>query len=213
MVGKALVVDEDFLMRGHVVESLQKEGISVMEAGSREEARRLLNYRRFDLVFSDLDIYDACGLREFGRGQKRDASAIHIVMTSFSTVERAIKAVRNGAYDYLMKPFSLEQVSIIVLRVRELLKLRAKIGVLEEQVGQAGVEGDDLKMAEPATPSPTHPTTANLQDLERQTIIRVLHETGGSRAVMAEKLGISVRTLRNKLTQYKQEALFDLCRN
>ena len=209
MMGKALVADNDFLMRGFVVESLRKEGFAVVEARSSDEARRLLGSQCFELVFSDLNMYAACGLGRASRCQQYNAGANHIVLTSFGTVERAIEIVKQGAYDYLIKPFSLEQVSIIVLRVRELLELRTQIDVLEEQVEQASFAGGGCA-TETAATSLSHPAITNLQDLERQTIIRVLHETDGRRGVMAKKLGISVRTLQNKLNQYRQEMQLQL---
>ncbi len=204
MMETALVVDDDFLMRGYTVESLQKEGIFVIEASTGEEARRLQASQRFDLVFADLEIFEAAG-----KGFKLEPDAIHIVMTSFRTVEKAIQSVGNGAYDYLVKPFSAEQVSVIVSRTRELLKLRAQIEMLEKKMDHPSVAAAGLPTVVPELPAAQSSTT-NLQDLERQTIIRVLHETRGSRSVMAEMLGISVRTLRNKLTRYKQEASLQL---
>lgn len=206
MMEKALVVDGDFLMRGHVVDSLEKEGVSVMEAASRAEARRLLEHRHYDLVFSDLDIYGTRIPKEFGNSPKDNANVVYVVMTSFSMVERAIEAVRNGAYDYLVKPFSLDQVTVIVSRAREVLKLRTQIGLLEERVDQTG----SSSVKSPTVTTSALLSTLNLQELERQTIFRAMHETGGRRGVMAEKLGISVRTLRNKLTQYKQESALQM---
>lgn len=207
MVEKALVVDDDFLMRGYTVESLQKEEIAVVEACNVEEAGRRLACQRFDFIFADLRI-----LETGERVLNQNPDALRIVLTSFSNVDRAIHFVKGGAYDYLVKPFSPEQVSLVVSRARELIKLRSRLGRLELQLRQA--EDCVPQTAEAVSASaafqPEESATTNLQDLERQTIIRVLHETGGSRSVMAEKLGISVRTLRNKLTQYKQKALLQL---
>lgn len=193
----ALVVDDDFLMRGYAVESLQKEGVRVIEASTAEDVRHLQASQRFDLVFADLEFFYT------GKGIKFDPDAIHIVMTSFRSVDRAIQLVGNGVYDYLVKPFSAEQVSVIVSRTRELFELRSQI----EQLEKMGMS--NKATVEPERP-PQQPSTTNLQDLERQTIIRVLNETSGSRSVMAKMLGISVRTLRNKLTQYKEESSLQL---
>ncbi|MDF7800905.1 helix-turn-helix domain-containing protein [Pontiellaceae bacterium B1224] len=202
MMETALVVDNDFLMRGYAVESLQREGIHTFEASSIEEAHRLLAGQRFDLVFADIEM--------FGTGREASVSgqdAIHIVMTSFRNVEKATQLIGNVAYDYLVKPFSTDQVSIIVSRTRELFKLRAQIEELQNKMGRtcAVAQHEEARAL-----TSVQPAITNLQDLERQTIIRVLNETCGSRSRMAEKLGISVRTLRNKLTQYKQETSLPL---
>lgn len=191
----ALVVDNDFLMRGYVVESLKNAGLFVVEAPSGAEASRLLIERKFDLVFADLEFFEPTGTR-----LKLMPDTVYVVMSPFRAVERAIPLVGNGVYDYLVKPFSTEQVSVILLRTRELLSLQSKIRRLENEK-ESPVTG----VARPPVGDADLPSTYNLQELERATIIRVLHETKGRRSVMAEMLGISVRTLRNKLSQYKQD--------
>jgi DNA-binding NtrC family response regulator len=203
MAETALVVDDDFLMRGYAVERLKQEGVFVIETSAGEEFHRLQANRKFDLVFADLDLFLAAD------GVFNNVSGtIYVVMTSFRNVDKAIQLVNNGGvYDYLMKPFSPEQVSVIISRTRELLKLRAQIELLEKKTARGNF---DLQSGAGSQVSSVSGSITNLQDLERQTIIRVLHETRGSRSVTAERLGISVRTLRNKLTQYKQEASLQL---
>ncbi|WP_322607061.1 helix-turn-helix domain-containing protein [Pontiella agarivorans] len=201
MMETALVVDEDFLMRGYALDRLKQEGVYAIEASSGKELLRLQASQKFDLVFADLDIFQtADGVFN------REPDTIYVVMTSFRNVDKAIQLVSSGkVYDYLVKPFSPEQVSVIISRTRELLRLRAQIELLEKKAAPA-----DRRPQPMASPGVSSESTTNLQDLERQTIMRVLHETRGSRTVMAEKLGISVRTLRNKLTQYKQDASIQL---
>jgi DNA-binding NtrC family response regulator len=203
MMETALVVDDDFLMRGYAVDRLKQEDVFTIEASSRNELFRLQTSQKFDLVFADLDIFQAVdGVLN------RESGTVYVVMTSFRNVDKAIQLVNNGGvYDYLVKPFSPEQVSVIISRTRELLKLRAQIELLEKKATP-----DNLSLQSIPGPkvSSRSESITNLQDLERQTIMRVFHETCGSRSVMAERLGISVRTLRNKLTQYKQDASLQL---
>ncbi|MDF7808035.1 helix-turn-helix domain-containing protein [Pontiellaceae bacterium B12219] len=203
MMETALVVDDDFLMRGYAVDRLKQEGVFAIEASSGKELSRLQASQKFDLVFADLDIFQAAdGLFH------RETDTVYVVMTSFRNVDKAIKLVSSGGvYDYLLKPFSPEQVSVIISRTRELLRLRTQVELLQKKVVPADRGPQTVAASEISTESEA---ITNLQDLERQTIMRVLHETRGSRSVMAERLGISVRTLRNKLTQYKQEASLQL---
>lgn len=192
---KALVVDGDFLMRGFAADSLGREGVQVEEASTACEALRLQAAEPYDFIFADLEI-----LGTDGRGLRRDPAALVVVTTSFRTMEKAIQMVKQGkTYDYLVKPFSADQVAVILERAREVLKLRAHIRMLEGQPADRGPEA-------PVAEAGAVPAITNLQELERQTILRVMDETGGSRNRMAEMLGISVRTLRNKLSRYRQEA-------
>ncbi len=202
VVDTALVIDDDFLMRGYVVDSLQREGIIAMEACSIEEARRMLDYHHFDLVFSDRKLVGSDVSTLKNKSLKPERESLHVIMTSFAAVEQAVETVNNGAYDYLIKPFSPEQVSLVVSRARELLALRTQTGTLEMQAGQARAAGDDSTTTGPEFEIEI---TTNLRELERKAILHVMEETGGNRKIMASKLGVSVRTLQNKLNQYRQE--------
>jgi DNA-binding NtrC family response regulator len=205
MMEKALVVDGDFLMSGYAVESLRREGLLVLEAATAAEASRLQAEHDFDIIFADLDLVSS-----HGRSFMCSSDTLLVVTTSFRMVEKAIVHVKNGAYDYLVKPFSEEQVSVVVTRARELFKLKERIGHLEkEHTGSTAMK--------PASESFSGFQIAdyedqinNLQELERRTILRVFRETGGSRNRMAEILGISVRTLRNKLVSYKQDTMLQV---
>lgn len=197
-----MVVDSDFLMRGHVADSLESEGIAVLEADNKDEVFRLLGKTQVDVVFADLSTIKPMG-RHAGRAMS-DSRIAWVVMTSFGTVDQAIDLVKNeGAYDYLVKPFSAAQVSVTLARLREVLRLREQVNELEQQIRQSS--GRDA-VPEPLRIAALLPSssTSNLQELERETILRVMQETAGCRGTMAERLGISVRTLRNKLNQYRE---------
>ncbi|MBN2685692.1 MAG: response regulator [Pontiellaceae bacterium] len=198
----ALIVDSDFLMRGYVAESLRNEGIAATEADDESDAFRIMNGTRIDLVFADLKLLKKLEART--RRTILKVEPIWVALTSFGDVDLAIELVKQGVYDYLVKPFTPAQVSIVVLRLNEVFELQSKINALEERMGKT----DELPERKEQGRRPGTPRfeTANLQVLERETIIRVMEETGGCRNAMAERLGISVRTLRNKLNQYRQEA-------
>lgn len=202
-IDTALIVDSDFLMRGYVVESLRNERIVAVEAGNESDALRVMSGTRIDLVFADIKLLKKLEDRVHRSISNREP--IWVALTSFGDVDLAIELVKQGAYDYLVKPFSPAQVSIVVLRLKEVFKLQSKINELEEQMGKTD-ELPERKAFRQNLGTPRF-ETANLQELERETIIRVMEESGGCRNAMAERLGISVRTLRNKLNQYRQEAV------
>ncbi len=203
-INTALVVDGDFLMRGYVVEVLQQEGVAVLEADTREAALRHLDDGRLDVVFADLNIIATLDKGRIRPGMP-GVCPDWVITASFNAVDRAVDYLRRGACDYLLKPFSPAQVSVALSRIRESRQLKCQLNELERQaVGTAALSctANAFSDADPYG-------TTNLQEIERQTIIRVFQETGGCRGLMADMLGISVRTLRNKLNQYRQEdALF-----
>lgn len=203
MEENALVIDDDFLMRGFAVDSLKKQGLFVVEASTAAEANQLMEYRHFDFVFVDLKIMESVRSKVMS-----SQNTLMVVVTSFNTVDRAIIAVHDGAYDYIVKPFSSEQVDLVISRARQLIELKSQIAELENQMKAATFMIENSEVPTMTASFQTNETiTNNLQELERETILRVMDETNGRRAIMADILGISVRTLRNKLTQYKQENL------
>ncbi|MBN2704006.1 MAG: response regulator [Pontiellaceae bacterium] len=199
----ALIVGSDFLMRGSVAESLRHEGIASIEADDEVEAIRVMIGTRVDLVFADLKLLKKLEARL--RKSMLNLEPIWIALTSFGELDLAIELVKQGVHDYLVKPFTPAQVSIVVLRLKEIFELQSKISALEERM-QKPDELPERKEQGRRVGAPRFETT-NLQELERETIIRVMEETGGCRNAMAERLGISVRTLRNKLNQYRQDAV------
>ncbi len=199
----ALIVSSDFLMRGSVAESLRNEEIAAIEVSEESDAFRVMSGTRVDLVFADLKLLKK--LEAHLRQSTLSVEPIWVALTSFGELDLAIELVKQGVQDYLVKPFTPAQVSIVVLRLKEIFELQSKINALEERM-QKPDELPERKEQGRRTGAPRFETT-NLQELERETIIRVMEETGGCRNTMAERLGISVRTLRNKLNQYRQDAV------
>ena len=135
VVETALVVDDDFLMRDFLMESLKRERIQVLEAEDGYRAKELLATNHVDLAFIDLKMPGISGMDILKYIQKTGLATIPIIVTAFGTVEHAVEAVKNGAYDFLMKPFSPEQVSMILNRSCELLRLRSHNRYLREELG------------------------------------------------------------------------------
>ena len=126
---KALVVDDDDLIRSNVAEVLSNEGWEVSEAASAEQALELLHRDTWSLVFCDVRLsaknnhegYDV--LRSFTEEQPE---AQIVLMTGHGSAVGALDAVSSGAYDYLMKPFEIEDVKRISQAVRRGIEKRAR---------------------------------------------------------------------------------------
>jgi two-component system response regulator AtoC len=131
----ALVVDDDVLMREFVVETLLREGIQVTQAGNGLEGRKLLEEKAFDIAFLDLKMPGLDGLQLLKHMKTAGVETLPVIITAFGTVEKAVEAMRAGAYDFLMKPFSPEQVEIILKRAREWVALQAQNTYLQEELG------------------------------------------------------------------------------
>ena len=131
----ALVADDDVLMREFVVETLTRSHIQVTQVSNGIEARRLLEEKAFDLTFLDLKMPGMDGMQVLKFIKTTGLETLPIIVTAFGTVEKAVEAMKMGAYDFLMKPFSPEQVEIIIKRAKEWVELQAQNEYLQEELG------------------------------------------------------------------------------
>lgn len=134
-VENVLVVDDDVLMREFVVETLTRNGIRVTEASDGIQAKKLLDERAFDMAFLDLKMPGMDGMDVLRHMKESGIEALPVIITAFGTVEKAVDAMKIGAYDFIMKPFSPEQVEIILKKAQELVTLQARNEYLQEELG------------------------------------------------------------------------------
>lgn len=134
-IESALVADDDILMREFVVETLSRSGVQVTQVGNGLEAKNLLAEKHFDLSFLDLKMPGMDGMQVLKFIKETNIETLPVIITAFGTVEKAVEAMKMGAYDFLMKPFSPEQVEIIIKRTKEWVNLQAQNAYLEEELG------------------------------------------------------------------------------
>lgn len=131
-----LIIDDETNLRKTLAEILCGKGYDILEAGDGSEALDLLGKRTPDLIFTDWRMPKVGGedVLRYVRSDQRLAAIPLIVITAFGSSHNAIEAVRLGAYDFVMKPFDLEEISLTVERAlahsslnREVTDLRARI--------------------------------------------------------------------------------------
>ena len=111
-----LIVDDDEVTLKLLREIFAKEGYPIRLAQSGEEAVAILREQAFPIVVSDIRMLELDGMAVLKEAKKRDASSAVILMTGFGSVEGAIEAVRQGAFDYLSKPFKMDHLKSLVSR-------------------------------------------------------------------------------------------------
>jgi len=114
-----LVADDDAVARDLLVEVLEREGYRVRAAGGGAEAIALAERELFDVALVDLRMPDADGLAVLERLVAREPAPAVLILTAFAAMDTAIEAIRRGAYDYLSKPFRLEEIKRAVRRMLE----------------------------------------------------------------------------------------------
>src|SRR5271167_1565916 len=104
-----LIVDDEEAVCWALERALTREGHSVAVAASAEQAFALLKRRRPDAVILDVRLPGMDGLTALGRIRELSGDAPVVVITAFGNLSTAVRAVENGSFDYLTKPFDLSQ--------------------------------------------------------------------------------------------------------
>src|SRR3990172_2086360 len=112
---RVLVVDNDTEMLALLRRHLEAEGMAVVTAGGGGEAIPSLEDQDFDVILTALVMDEVGGLDVLAAAQRAHPPTRVILMTAFGSLETAIDAIRQGAYDYLTKPFNLTQVTLAYL--------------------------------------------------------------------------------------------------
>ena len=123
---RILVVDDERVIREIIADLLSMEGFAVRTANDGAEALVELSRQQYDLVLSDLKMPNMGGIELLAAIQKHTPNVVTIIMTGFGTVETAIDAMKRGAYDYILKPFKVEEVVHVIRRGLEKQKLQAE---------------------------------------------------------------------------------------
>jgi FixJ family two-component response regulator len=123
---RILVVDDERVIREILSEFLTLEGFSVHTVEDGEKALTELRLRPYDLLITDLKMPRVSGLQLLERIEAERLGVLTVLMTGFGTVETAIEAMKKGAYDYLLKPFKVEEVIHVVRRALYRQRLQAE---------------------------------------------------------------------------------------
>lgn len=137
-----LIVEDDPAISRLLVEVVKLEGFQVSAAACAQAALDALTQHPADILLTDFKLPDRDGLSLLEQVMRDDAQTIGIIMTGFGTVDLAVKAMKLGATDILVKPFEPDQVVLLLKRVREIQRLRRENGLLK----QAVVRGANVRL-------------------------------------------------------------------
>lgn len=147
---EVLIVDNDQAHAETVAEALARTGFHCCVATSGAEGARRIEERPFDVVITDLVMNDVDGLGILARAKQEQPEAEVILMTGHGTVPSAVEAMRQGAFNYLLKPLDLKQLRASAEKAAENARLRrTNLELkrrLDEKFGFEGVVGDSPQM-------------------------------------------------------------------
>jgi two-component system response regulator PilR (NtrC family) len=147
---KILVVDDELSMREFLEIMLSREGYHVQGAADAQAAIQLARTEEFDLVITDIRMPGGGGLEVLRRIKEFSPETIVMMISAFASTETAVEAMKQGAYDYIPKPFNVDEVKLSIKNAlerrrleRENLRLKRE---LKESVGPGNLIGSSPQM-------------------------------------------------------------------
>src|SRR6202045_3192243 len=129
-----VIVDDERAVRDVCREVAQSLGFNTTVAESAEHTYRLIDSQPIDVVLLDLKLPGAGGLEALHKIKQRRPDAEIVVVTGYATVQSAVKAMKNGAYDYVTKPFTIDELKLLLQRVAAHLRLKTENRMLREKI-------------------------------------------------------------------------------
>ena len=147
---RVLIVEDESLIRWSLRQKFKERGYRVVEAEDGQSALDAFDADFFDLVMLDYKLPDITGLDVLRGIRKVDQDAIVIMMTAYSTIETAVEAIKLGAFNYIAKPFQMEELLLTVDKALETTQLRREVRELRrhlhEEFGIDAIIGKDPSM-------------------------------------------------------------------
>jgi DNA-binding NtrC family response regulator len=131
---RILVVDDDLEMCGLLSDVLKGEGFSVLTVSDSMDASRVLKKEEFDAIITDLKMKGLQGLDLLEEAKRVASLTPVIIITAFGTIDSAIKAIKMGAYDYITKPFQMDEMVLTVKKALENRLLKKEVVRLKKEI-------------------------------------------------------------------------------
>jgi DNA-binding NtrC family response regulator len=131
---KILVIDDEPLILFSIKEAFEMEGYRVSTASDADEGLSIMARDEFDIVITDLRMPGMDGIELLKKIKNMPYSAEVILITAYGTIESAVEAMKIGAYDYITKPFEMDELLILVKRIQEYRRLQKENIILREEL-------------------------------------------------------------------------------
>lgn len=137
MTESILIIDDEILTLNNLKKALDREGYEIFLADSGEAGLKIFQEQYPNLVLVDLMLPGIDGIEVLRRIKETHENTVVIMITAYEIIEKAVQAMKLGAFDYLLKPFKIGDLKIIVKRALEIQKLRLRISeTIETEKGK-----------------------------------------------------------------------------
>jgi NtrC-family two-component system response regulator AlgB len=183
-VARLLVVDDEKSICSTIEAALKDSGHAVEVADSGEMAIAMMRKQVPDILLTDLRMDGMSGLDLLNKAREYFPQATPVIMTAFGSIDTAVAAMKSGAYDYLVKPFTPEQLEHLVSRIEEFRRLREENTKLRDQVET---------LSEPSSISSKNPKMHKLLDTAKKvavtdSTILITGESGTGKTLLAKMI-------------------------
>jgi two-component system response regulator PilR (NtrC family) len=138
--GRILVVDDEKSMREVLEIFLRNEGYTVSVAENGEQAAAALKEDIFDLIITDMKMPKMDGLDLLRTVKELNPDTIVVIVTAFGNTESAVEAMKLGAYDYIQKPFKMDDIRLVVKNALDRRRLQQNVSILKKQIEAPSIE-------------------------------------------------------------------------
>lgn len=182
--GSILIVDDEAVVRDSLGKWFSEEGYAVETASTAREALLKLPAQRWDLALVDIKMPGMDGLELQRKVHEVDPQIIIIIMTGYASVETAVQALKNGAYDYIMKPFDPDDLSHVISKAlehrsvqQENTRLRESLEAMQcvELVGQSPAMQNVLELVRTVAPADTTVLITGDSGTGKELVARAIH--------------------------------------
>jgi DNA-binding NtrC family response regulator len=180
-----LIVDDDIVVRDSLGKWFESEGFRVSIAPGAAAALEMLANRRFDLALVDIKMPGVDGIELQAKLREIDPSMPVIIMTGFASVETAVRALKNGAYDYITKPFDPDELVHLVNKAishkraeREVSKLRENLDEIFPEtrlIGQSPAMKRVIELVETVAPTDATVLITGESGTGKEVVARAIH--------------------------------------
>lgn len=136
MAKSILIIEDEDTLRESLKRIFNKEGFTIDTANSAEKGLDLLEINMYDVIVSDIILPGMDGIEMLSKVRSELPEQIFIIMTAYASIETAIKALRAGAYDYIMKPIMHEEIKQVVRNALKQRHLQIENVLLKREIGQ-----------------------------------------------------------------------------
>ncbi len=182
-----LIVDDEKHQRDTLSEYLTSQKHSVLTSPGVEEAIQIINSRIIDIVFTDFKMPGKSGLDLLREVKKINPDTQVVIMTAFGTIENAVTAMKEGAFDYITKPIDLDEIDFLIKRIKERQNLISENKRLKEQLTDkyklSGIISSSAKMEEVLS------IASRVSESKASVLIR--GESGTGKEVLAKAIHFS----------------------